>query len=332
MRRCFSFVLVLMLLLSSGVWTLASAEPASLSVSAKSAVLMVAETGEVLYGKAEHEQRSMASTTKIMTALLACEENTPKHETRVTEAMNQVEGTGMGLKTGETVTLEALVWGAMLASGNDAANAIAIMLDGSLEAFAKKMNARAAQLNMQNTNFVTPSGLDAKEHYSTAYDMALLGSAALKNKMFSEICSTKNMKVAVGERSIYLSNHNRILREYPGCIGIKTGFTKKSGRCLVTAASRNGITLVCVTLSAPSDWSDHKKLLNFGFQQMESRAGKKQQYSLTVVGGIDKPLHWKLHKRRFCLKMPLWNACRSCARLNTRRFPRARQWANCGTT
>jgi len=268
------------------------------SISAKSAVLTVAETGEILYEKSAREPRPMASTTKLMTALLACEENTPGREIIVTEAVSRTEGTRMGLKAGESVPLEALVTGAMLASGNDAANAIAIMLDGSLEAFAERMNARAARLGMKDTRFVTPSGLDAEGHVSTAYDMALLGRAALENQTLAAVCAAKSAKVKIEERAVYLTNHNRLLREYPGCVGLKTGFTKKAGRCLVTAARRRGITLICVTLSAPGDWSDHKKLLDYGFRELESRVGERGQYSLTVVGGERKTV------RLECPQMP----------------------------
>jgi D-alanyl-D-alanine carboxypeptidase/D-alanyl-D-alanine carboxypeptidase (penicillin-binding protein 5/6) len=246
---------------------------------------MVADTGEVVFEKAAHEPRPMASTTKIMTALLACEAKTPDRTILVTDALSKTEGTSMGLKAGEKVTIQALVNGAMLASGNDAANAIAMVLGGSMDAFAEKMNARAHQLGMNDTQFVTPSGLDTEEHHSTAYDMALLGRAAIANQALARVCATKSAKVMAGERTIYLTNHNRLLREYPGCIGLKTGFTKKAGRCLVTAARRKGITLVCVTLSAPNDWSDHKKMLDYGFAQMEKRAGEKGEFSLAIVGG-----------------------------------------------
>jgi D-alanyl-D-alanine carboxypeptidase/D-alanyl-D-alanine carboxypeptidase (penicillin-binding protein 5/6) len=287
---CLPLAAVLLLLLSSAALAGAAGSAdgtaqAPGALSAKSAVLMAADTGEVLFEKDARTPRPMASTTKLMTALIACEANTPDRTIRVTDELSKTEGTCMGLKEGETVTLQALVTGAMLASGNDAANAIAVMLSGSPGTFANKMNVRARQLGMDDTHFVTPSGLDADGHEATAYDMALLGRAAAENQALASICATKSAKVSAGERTIYLSNHNRLLREYPGCAGLKTGYTKKAGRCLVTAARRKGVTLVCVTLSAPNDWADHKKLLDYGFAQMENRAGKSEDYTLAVVGG-----------------------------------------------
>ncbi|NLO45699.1 MAG: D-alanyl-D-alanine carboxypeptidase, partial [Clostridiales bacterium] len=148
---------------------------ASVYVSAKSAALVVAETGEIIFGKNENERRPMASTTKIMTSLIALETGTPELEIVTTEEMVTVEGTSMGLLPGDTVTLRTLVCGMLLSSGNDAANTVAIVLGGSVKGFAKMMNARAAEIGMNNTNFVTPSGLDDENHHSTAYDMALLG-------------------------------------------------------------------------------------------------------------------------------------------------------------
>ncbi|MCL2023411.1 MAG: D-alanyl-D-alanine carboxypeptidase [Oscillospiraceae bacterium] len=285
MRKGFLFVTVFVLIFAS---LPLRAVGADFVVSARAAVLMVAETGEILFEKNAREKRSMASTTKIMTALLACEENTPERKITVTDNMNRVEGTSMGLKTGDKVTLEALTIGALLASGNDAANAIAIGLAGNLDKFAIEMNARAMQIGMENTNFVTPSGLDHKEHYTTAYDMALLGATAIENPAFARICTKKSAKVAVDDRAAHYNNHNRLLREYQGCIGMKTGFTKKSGRCLVTAARRRGATLICVTLNASSDWSDHKKLLDFGFAALEKRVGESDEYALPLVGGKKK--------------------------------------------
>ncbi len=261
----------------------------ALSVSAQSAALMVVETGELIFGKDSHRQMSMASTTKIMTSLIALEACTPEREIIATDEMVMVEGTSMGLLTGDSVTLRALVCGMLLSSGNDAANTAAISLGGTAENFAAMMNARAREIGMTATNFVTPSGLDDDEHYSTAYDMALLGCEAIKNPLFRSICSKKSISVEYGSppyrRTLY--NHNRLLQKYEYCIGIKTGFTKKSGRCLVSAAHKDGVTLVAVTLKASDDWNDHIAMFKYGFERVSATAldSSLGGILLRVVGG-----------------------------------------------
>ncbi|HCC34391.1 MAG TPA: D-alanyl-D-alanine carboxypeptidase, partial [Ruminococcaceae bacterium] len=225
---------------------------AGLEISAASAVLIEPVTGRVLFEKNKDERRSMASTTKIMTALLAAESGRLEEPFTVTSQMINVEGTSMGLKSGDQVTLSALVYGMMLASGNDAANAAAVFLGGTQSGFAKLMNARAREIGMTGTNFVTPSGLDDDEHYTTAHDMALLAAEAMKNPVFLKAASSLSAQVQIGNPPIKrtYSNHNRLLREYKGANGVKTGFTKKSGRCLVSSAERDGISLIAVTLHA----------------------------------------------------------------------------------
>lgn len=281
MRRTASFLLLLALF---GFTCYGLDEP---SVSAESAVLMVAETGELVYAKNEHERRGMASTTKIMTALLTLECATPQKQVTVTEQMAAVEGTSMGLLAGDKVTYHDLVYGMLLASGNDAANTAAISVAGSIPAFARLMNERAVQIGMTNTSFVTPSGLDDENHYSTAYDMALLGCEAIKNPDFLMACSSVQAKLCYGNEPYtrYLSNHNKLLKTFDGALGIKTGFTKKSGRCLVSAAERNGVTLVCVTLKAPDDWRDHEALLEYGFERASVKTLSCSLPQVTVYGG-----------------------------------------------
>jgi len=240
-----------------------------LALSAQYAVLIDAETLQVLYARDCDVRAPVASTTKIMTALLLLEAGEPERTFAVTDQMVRVEGTSMGLRAGDTVSRYALACGMLLASGNDAANAAAIHLAGSLPAFADLMNRRAAELGMTRTHFVTPSGLDAEGHLSTAWDMALLGREAMRNPLFREICSKASIRVSYGNppyaRS--LSNHNRLVRELPGCVGIKTGFTDKAGRTLVSAVERDGRMLIAVTLRAPSDWEDHRLLYDYGFAQ-----------------------------------------------------------------
>lgn len=244
------------------------------TVSAQSAVLISADTGAVLWEKDAERQMSMASTTKIMTALLTLEEaeRTGDPAVDVTEEMVAVEGSSMGLQAGDRITLKNLAAGMLLASGNDAANACALYLDGSTEKFAERMNLRAQELGMEDSHFVTPSGLDDEQHYSTAYDMALLARAALQNSEFQKLASSSTYQVEFlePEKRVSYTNHNKLLRMYDGCIGVKTGFTKKSGRCLVSAAQQEGVTLIAVTLNAPDDWNDHTALLDYGFSILES--------------------------------------------------------------
>ena len=260
-----SFVVALSCLtsLSKANFALAS----GMSVSAKAAIVIEAKTGRILYAKNDHTKLPMASTTKIMTALLALEQQGLDEEFIVDENAIMVEGTSMGLKGGDTVTLRTLAVGMLLASGNDGANAAAVRISGSVADFTALMNEKAKEIGMTNTSFETPSGLDSENHYSTAYDMALLAAYALENENFADICNKTSAKVTYGNPPYKrtLSNHNRLLKAYEGCVGVKTGFTKKSGRCLVSAAERNGVRLVAVTLNAGDDWNDHKRMLDYGF-------------------------------------------------------------------
>ena len=196
----------------------------------------------------------------------------------------------MGLKAGDKVSFYALVCGMLLSSGNDAANVAAISISGSLSEFAILMNSKARKIGMKNTSFVTPSGLDDDNHFSTAYDMALLGSYAIKNPDFREICSSESIKVSFGKtgKEYTLYNHNRLLSEYEGVFGIKTGFTKKSGRCLVSACEKDGITLICVTFNDPDDWSDHKKLFDYGFESCVRLDDDFTEVGVKVTGGNKK--------------------------------------------
>lgn len=257
-------------------------------VSAECAVVITAQTGEVVFAKNSETRHSMASTTKIMTSLLAVESGRLADEITVTDSMVRVEGTSMGLAAGDSVSLEELVYGMLLPSGNDAANSTAVYLSGSVEEFVKLMNKRAGEINMKNTNFVTPSGLDDDEHYSTAYDMALLGREAVANPKFLSVCSKKKATLTYGNppyaRTLY--NHNRMLSSYDCALGIKTGFTKKSGRCLVTYAEKDGVGLVAVTLNDRNDWYDHKLMLNSGFDALTVEALISEHPAvLPVVGG-----------------------------------------------
>ncbi len=253
------FILCILFLFSA---TPRSAE--ALSVSAQYACVMEAQTGQVLYEKNAVEKHSMASTTKIMTALVAIENGNPEDLVTVGKNAAGTEGTSLYLKAGDKVLLSDLLFGLMLQSGNDAAIAIAEHISGSVEAFAIKMTERAKEIGAKNTAFQNPNGLDAEGHYTTAYDLALITREALKNPFFAEICATKSKTIRDGTQTV--TNHNKLLSHYSGCVGVKTGFTKKTGRCLVSSAIQDGKQLICVTLNAPDDWNDHTRLLDYGFQ------------------------------------------------------------------
>lgn len=268
-----------------------------LNIGAEAAILIGGESNEIIYSKNPHKQLSMASTTKVMTAIVAIEQGNFDEEITVTDEMVRVEGTSSGLLDGDKTDLNTLLYCMMLQSGNDAANAVAFYVGDSQKDFADLMNEKAEKIGMTDTHFSTASGLDADDHYSTAYDMAILTSYALKNPLFKEICSTYKKTVTYGNPRYRrtITNHNKLLNSYEGMIGVKTGFTKKSGRCLITAAERNGLTLVCVTLNDWNDWEDHRKLLDYGFDIVKPiEASLSKKIKIDVVGGILKTVDAEL--------------------------------------
>ena len=244
----------------------------SFALSAKSAVLIDAGSGRVLYEHNSYERLPMASTTKIMTGLIACESEKLNETVKVSPFASGTEGSSLWLKVGERQTLENLTYGLMLKSGNDAAVAIAEHLGGSVDAFALLMNEKAKKIGAISTHFENPHGLDAEGHFTTAYDLAIIAREAMKTDKFREIVSTKNYKIPMqGEKwDRALKNHNKLLWRYDGCNGVKTGFTKKCGRCLVSSASRGNEEFICVTLNASDDWNDHTYLLDYGFNNFEN--------------------------------------------------------------
>ena len=243
------------------------------TVSAKSAVLIEAESGEIIFGKSADERLPMASTTKIMTALVAIENADISKTVSVSPAAVGVEGSSVYLYADERMTLEDLLYAMMLESANDAATAIAIEVGGDLDTFVDMMNERAQKMGLSDTHFENPHGLDGESHYTTAYELALIAREAMSNSKFLEICSTYKKTIPLNETEgvRLLINHNKMLRSYNGAVGIKTGFTKKSGRCLVSAVEREGLTFIAVTLGAPDDWKDHTALLDYGFSLYEAR-------------------------------------------------------------
>ena len=254
------------------------------AVSARRAYVLDAVSGRELFSRNEDQRSLIASTTKIMTALIICEQCNVLDRMRIPKEAVGIEGSSMYLKEGEVLTLQELLYGLMLSSGNDAAVALAIYCGGTVEGFAELMNDKARILGLTGTHFENPNGLDSPGHYSTARDLAVLAAYAMKNPIFYKTVSAKSVKV--GERC--LTNHNKLLWKLEGADGVKTGFTKAAGRILVSSATRQGRRIIGVTIDAPDDWNDHCQLLNEGFTRYQNRqivqAGQCVG-TLTVLGG-----------------------------------------------
>ncbi len=231
------------------------------AMSARKAILLDAATGRVLYEKDADSTSLIASTTKIMTALVVCEQCNVLDRVRIPKEAVGIEGSSMYLKEGEVLSIQELLYGLMLHSGNDAAVALAIYCGGTVEGFAELMNDKARALGLKNTHFENPNGLDSPGHYSTARDLAVLAAYAMNNPIFAKTVSAKT--VTLGERS--LRNHNKLLWRLEGADGVKTGYTKAAGRILVSSAVRQGRRLVAVTINDGNDWKDHEDLHNEGF-------------------------------------------------------------------
>lgn len=242
----------------------------ALDLSSKGAVLLEADSCTVLYGENENTRLPMASTTKIMTAITVLDNFPVDTVVKIPKEAVGIEGSSIYLCEGEELTIEELLYALMLESANDASVALAYATAGSVEDFVSLMNEKAIELGLNDTHFENTHGLDGDEHYTTAKDLGILACYAMKNPKFLEIVSTYKRVIPLnnGEGSRVLINHNKLLRSYDGAIGIKTGFTKKSGRCLVSCAERDGVMLVAVTLNAPNDWQDHKKMLDYGFERL----------------------------------------------------------------
>ena len=257
------------------------------AVSARSAILLDAQSGRVLFEKNADERRLLASTTKIMTGLLVCQTQDLTREVCVPAEAAGVEGSSLYLKAGQRVTIETLLYGLLLRSGNDAAVALAIAASGSVEAFCARMNEQARALGMQNTHFENPNGLDGDGQFSTARDLAKLAATAMENETFRTVVSSRSY-CAEGWS---FTNHNKLLWRVEGCDGVKTGYTKKAGRILVGSAVRDGRRLICVTMNDPDDWRDQSALFDYGFSafrlQSVVRSGEAVG-SAAVVGSETK--------------------------------------------
>lgn len=279
-------IIFVFLIFTAFMLTGGAAEKTS-SLSAKSASLYEPTSETFIYTKDADRRLPMASTTKIMTALVALEKLDLDEEIAIPSEACGIEGSSLYLSPGEVLTASELLYGLMLRSANDAAVAIAYAVSGSVEGFSELMNEKAASLSLEDTHFTNPHGLDDKEHYTTAKELALITAEALKNETFKQIVSSKSTQITNSEgyaRTVV--NHNKLLRLYDGAIGVKTGYTKASGRSLVGAAERDGITLISVTINAPDDWNDHMKLFDMGFSSLDSFSLEKEQisYDIPVIG------------------------------------------------
>ena len=261
--------------LAALLWLNLAPAAGAVGTSASSAILMEAGSGRVLYEHNADQPRLIASITKLMTALVALESGKDLEDVvTIQEEDVRTEGSALYLKPGEKVTLETLLYGLLLHSGNDAALAIARFCGGSVEEFAGDMNRKARELGMDNSYFTNPNGLNQEGHYSSARDMALLARACLENETLARMVSTRTITL----EGRTFTNHNKLLWQYEGCVGLKTGYTEKAGRTLVSAATREGMTLIAVTLNDPDDWADHASLFDYGFSachlETAARAGE----------------------------------------------------------
>lgn len=257
-------------------------------LSAKSAVLYEPESKKFVYKKNENQRLPMASTTKIMTALVVLENIDLDTEICVDKRAVGIIGSSIYLEKEEVLSARSLLYATMLNSANDAAAALAYEICGSIEAFSVLMNDKATALGLKNSNFTNPHGLDDDSHYTSAHDLAIITAEALNNDVFREIISTRKTEIKSSLSTRVLINHNKLLRLYDGCIGVKTGYTKKSGRSLVGAAQRDDLTLISVTIDAPDDWNDHIRLLDFGFSNIHAAYLLRESefdYQIPVLSG-----------------------------------------------
>lgn len=331
MKSVFSLILIVSLLLTASLPVasvpLSDRAREELSLSAQSAVLVSAEDREILYEKNAHVPLGMASTTKLMTALVVCKHTSASRVISIPPAATGIEGSSVYLSAGEKITVEELLYALLLSSANDAAVALALAIAPTVEDFCVLMNETASELGLVNTHFVNPHGLYHEEHYTTAYELAIIASAVLEVPLLRQIVATKKATVSHDGKADQrlLVNHNRLLSSYEGAIGMKTGFTKKTGRTLVSAAERDDLTLIAVTLNAPDDWRDHATLLDYGFTHYEMVTFAEMgefRYAMPITGGAvsyallvnEEPLRLVLPKNRkqathkVCSPMRFWYA------------------------
>lgn len=243
--------------------------PFELQRQGRGAVCMEQSTHRILWGENEHEKCYPASTTKILTAILAIENLPLEKIVTVPKAAEGVEGSSIYLRCGQKISVRDLLFGLMLRSGNDAAVALAIETSGSVEDFATLMNLKAKSVGAVNSHFSNPHGLDDKTHYTTAYDMALIAAYAYQNDEFCKIASAKKATINVDGENRFIANKNKLLAIYDGANGVKTGYTKRDGRCLVGGAKREGMQVVSVVFNHSDMWNDTVRMLDFAFDNFK---------------------------------------------------------------
>ncbi|MBR6778786.1 MAG: D-alanyl-D-alanine carboxypeptidase [Clostridia bacterium] len=276
MKKTKIFAFVLLIVASLSVFTLnIKRNMVSFATHSSSGVAMCViekDSKRILYSKNEHKKLPMASTTKVMTAITVIQNCTDLEQyIQVDDSSIGVEGTSIYLRQGEMIKVKDLLYGLMLRSGNDAATALACHVGGDVKGFANMMNNLAKTIGATNSNFVNPHGLDHKDHYTTAYDLALISAYALNNPIFKDIVSTKTHVIDATNKSDkrYLTNKNRLLSSLDGCCGVKTGFTSKAGRCLVSASERDNMTIVCTVLNCGPMFEESTSLINSAFAEFE---------------------------------------------------------------
>lgn len=283
------YAVVFLLILALCIPSVSAVPDKTLQTSASGAILIDAATGTVLYEKSADDRRLIASTTKVMTALIVIEQCSLDDMVEIPDEAAGVEGSSMYLTAGQSLSVRDLLYGLLLKSGNDAAVALSMHCDGSIDAFVERMNSKAEALGLKNTRFRNPHGLNAENHYSTARDMANLTRAALENETFSRIVSSKYAQI----NGVTIKNHNRMLWSYSGADGVKTGYTIDAGRCLISSATRDGMRLIAVTLNDRNDWDDHTAMLDFGFENytLKTLSTQDEEYAnIPVFGGKESLL------------------------------------------
>jgi D-alanyl-D-alanine carboxypeptidase (penicillin-binding protein 5/6) len=287
-KKLFVFLLSIYLLIAPCSFE-ARAENVHLPVNAKAFVLMDPISGRILFEKNSEDKRAMASTTKIMTAIIALENGDLRSKVKVSSRAASIGGSSFYLNSGEVLSLENMLYGLLLPSGNDAAVAIAEHIGGTEDNFVRMMNKKALELGALNTHFKNPHGLDDPEHYTTAKDLALIAKYALNIHKFREIVQTKSKEIKEGKNPRHIFSTNRLLWEFEGAIGIKTGYTGNAGKCLVASADNNIFQLLSIVLGTHDHFADSCTLLNYGFNNYQfTPLISKNQYCTTikVVGGL----------------------------------------------
>jgi serine-type D-Ala-D-Ala carboxypeptidase (penicillin-binding protein 5/6) len=284
MKTQYRMLFLLVILIISGVVCTPANTEDLLSIKATAAILMNSENGDVLYARNFNRSMAPASTTKIMTAIIAIEKGDLERKVVISATAAVIPGSSMYLRKGEVITLRNLLYGLLLSSGNDAATAIAETIAGTEKKFAVMMNEKARELGMLSTSFKNASGLPAVGHYTTAYDLALLARYALKNPVFSEIVKTKTASIPASRssRTSSLTNHNKLLWQYPYTTGIKTGYTRKAGKCLVASATQNEVTLISVVLKSDIMYNDSITLFDYGFNNIKMNEQTTNEVSTTI--------------------------------------------------